>query len=136
MELILQRVHPEDKALVQQTIDRAAQDGKDFDFEHRLLMPDGSVKYVHVVAHALNDLSGMVKFVGAVMDVTETKQAEEALRRSEAYLATACSVLTLTVASRELKDSFNAFIRMIEPVPRNNSKEQAGKRRSSSSITE
>jgi PAS domain S-box-containing protein len=89
VELILQRFHPEDAALVQQTIERAAQDGKDFDFEHRLLMPDGSVKYVHVVAHALNDVSGSVQFVGAVMDVTAAKQAEEALRRSESYLAEA-----------------------------------------------
>jgi PAS domain S-box-containing protein len=89
VELILQRVHPEDTALVQQTIDRAAQDGKDFDFEHRLLMPDGSVKYVHVVAHALNDVSGRAKFVGAMMDVTAAKQAEETLRRSETYLAEA-----------------------------------------------
>jgi PAS domain S-box-containing protein len=89
VELILQRVHPEDAALVQQTIGRAAQDGKDFDFKHRLLMPDGSVKYVHVVAHALNDLSGSLQFVGAVMDVTEAKRAEEALRRSESYLAEA-----------------------------------------------
>ena len=89
VELILQRVHPEDAALVQQTIGRAAQDGQDFDFKHRLLMPDGSVKYVHVVAHALNDLSGSLQFVGAVMDVTEAKQAEEALRRSESYLAEA-----------------------------------------------
>src|SRR5467141_3843677 len=89
VELILQRVHPEDATLVQQTIERAAQDGKDFDFEHRLLMPDGSVKYVHVVAHALNDVSGSVEFVGAVMDVTAAKQAEEKLRQSEAYLAEA-----------------------------------------------
>jgi PAS domain S-box-containing protein len=89
VELILQRVHPEDAALVQQTIGRAAQDGKDFDFKHRLLMPDGAVKYVHVVAHALNDVSGSLQFVGAVMDVTEAKQAEEALRRSESYLAEA-----------------------------------------------
>jgi PAS domain S-box-containing protein len=89
VEQVLQRVHPEDAALVGQTIERAAQDGKDFDFEHRLLMPDGSVKYVHVVAHALNDVSGRVKFVGAVMDVTAAKQAEEALRRSESYLAEA-----------------------------------------------
>jgi PAS domain S-box-containing protein len=88
-ELILQRFHPEDAAFVKQTIERAAQDGKDFDFEHRLLMPDGSVKYVHVVAHALNDVSGSVEFVGAVMDVTAAKQAEEALRRSESYLAEA-----------------------------------------------
>jgi PAS domain S-box-containing protein len=89
VELILQRIHPEDAALVKQTIERAAQDGKDFDLEHRLLMPDGSVKYVHVVAHALNDLSGSVEFVGAVMDVTAAKQAEEKLRQSEAYLAEA-----------------------------------------------
>jgi PAS domain S-box-containing protein len=89
VELILQRVHPEDAALVQQTIGRAAQDGQDFDFKLRLLMPDGSVKYVHVVAHALNDVSGSLQFVGAVMDVTEAKQAEEALRRSESYLAEA-----------------------------------------------
>src|SRR5467141_718953 len=89
VELILQRVHPEDATLVQQTIERAAQDGKDSDFEHRLLMPDGSVKYVHVVAHALNDVSGSVEFVGAVMDVTAAKQAEEKLRQSEAYLAEA-----------------------------------------------
>jgi PAS domain S-box-containing protein len=88
-ELVFQRVHPEDAALVQQTIERAAQDGKDFDFEHRLLMPDGSVKHVHVVAHAFNDASGRAKFVGAVMDVTTTKRAEEALRRSESYLAEA-----------------------------------------------
>jgi len=88
-ELVLQRVHPEDAALVQQTFERAAQDGKDFDFEHRLLMPDGSAKHVHVVAHVLNHVSGGVEFVGAVMDVTAAKQAEEALRRSESYLAEA-----------------------------------------------
>ncbi len=89
VELVLQRVHPEDAALVRQTIERASRDGRDFDFEHRLLMPDGSVKYVHVVAHALNDVSGSVEFVGAVMDVTAAKRVEESLRRTENYLAEA-----------------------------------------------
>src|SRR5258705_11934790 len=89
VELILQRVHPEDAALVKQTIVRASRDGKDFDFEQRLLMPDGSIKYVHVVAHAERDESGEIEFVGAVMDTTESKRAEEALRRSEGYLAEA-----------------------------------------------
>jgi PAS domain S-box-containing protein len=89
VELILQRVHPEDAALVQQTIERAAQDGKDFDLEHRLMMPDGSVKHLRVVAHALSDESDGIEFAGAVMDVTAAKQAEEALRRSESYLAEA-----------------------------------------------
>jgi PAS domain S-box-containing protein len=89
VEQVLQRVHPEDAALVRETIGRAAQDRKDFDFEHRLLMPDGSVKHVHVVAHAQRDESGELEYVGAVMDTTETKRAEEALRRSESYLAEA-----------------------------------------------
>src|SRR5467141_776394 len=89
VELILQRTHPEDAALMKQTIERATQDGKDFEHEYRLLMPDGSVKHLHVVAHALSDESCSAEFVGAVMDVTVAKQAEEALRESEAYLAEA-----------------------------------------------
>ena len=89
IELVLERVHPEDKSVVQQLIDRASQDAKDFDYEYRLLMPDGSVKYVHVLAHAVSAESGNIEFVGAVMDVTERKRAGETLRRSEAYLAEA-----------------------------------------------
>jgi PAS domain S-box-containing protein len=83
LEMALERVHPEDKALVQCTLDRASGDGKDFDYEHRLLMPDGSVKYVHVVAHAVGNRIGALRFVGALMDVTEAKRAEDALRESE-----------------------------------------------------
>jgi|SRR5579862_5799299 len=83
LEMILDRVHPEDKALVQSTLDRASGDAKDFDYEHRLLMPDGTVKYVHVVAHAVRDRTGIPRFVGALMDVTATKRAEDALRASE-----------------------------------------------------
>src|SRR5215813_14058349 len=71
LELVLQRVHPEDIALVQRITDRASHDGKDFDLEHRLLMPDGSIKYVHVVAHAAENGTGKHEFVGAVKDVTE-----------------------------------------------------------------
>jgi C4-dicarboxylate-specific signal transduction histidine kinase len=87
VELILQRVHPEDMAQVKQTIERAARDAKDFDHEYRLVMPNGSVKYVHVVAHGLRGESGSIDFVGAVMDVTERKRAEEALRQAQADLA-------------------------------------------------
>ena len=86
VELILQRVHPEDATFVKQTIDRVSQEGKDYDFEYRLLMPDGSIKYVHVVGHAERDQAGELELVGAVMDVTAAKEAEAKLRRSEAYL--------------------------------------------------
>jgi hypothetical protein len=83
VELFLQRVHPEDAVLVKETVERASQDGRDFQHEYRLVMPDGAVKHVHVVAHAERDDSG-VGFVGAVMDVSDRKRAEEELRQSEA----------------------------------------------------
>ena len=90
VDFVLQRTHPEDRARVQQIIDRVVQERKDLSFEHRLLMPDGSVKYVKVVSIAWNeDGSGSLRFTGAITDITERKHAEEILRRSEAYLSEA-----------------------------------------------
>jgi formate hydrogenlyase transcriptional activator len=86
LDLILERVHPEDLTVVKKTIERASQDGKTFNLEHRLLMPDASVKNVHVVAQALRNESDDIEFVGAVMDVTEAKQAEERIADSEKEL--------------------------------------------------
>jgi PAS domain S-box-containing protein len=85
-ELVLQRVHPEDKALVQQVINCARQDGKDFDLEHRLLMPDGSIKYLHVVAHGIRDELDQIEFVGAVTDISATKRAEQRIQQDEREL--------------------------------------------------
>jgi PAS domain S-box-containing protein len=89
LDLVLQRIHPNDRDLVGQTIDGAAESWANLDFEHRLLMPDGSVKCLHVLARALETSSGSLEYVGAVTDVTAAKQAEKTLRESEAYLAEA-----------------------------------------------
>jgi PAS domain S-box-containing protein len=86
IEMVRQRTHPEDRPFVKQLIDRITREMKAFDFEHRLLMPDGSVKHVRVVGRPSQDESGRFEFVGAVTDITERKQAEENLRRSEASL--------------------------------------------------
>jgi PAS domain S-box-containing protein len=87
MEFIVQRTHPEDRAAFQETIDRVAIDRNDYNHEFRLLMPDGSVKYVHAMARVAQDRSGGIEFFGAVTDVTVAREAERKLRRSEAYLA-------------------------------------------------
>jgi formate hydrogenlyase transcriptional activator len=87
--LILQRSHPEDLGLLIDALQRAAQGGSDFDFEHRLLMPDGSIKHVHDLTHYVRDESGNEEVVGAITDITERRVAEEAVRRAEAYLTEA-----------------------------------------------
>src|SRR6266849_4850886 len=89
LELVFQRIHPEDRDFVQQAIEHAVNEKTDFDVEHRLQMPDGSVKHLHAVARTSKTSSGNLEFDGAVTDVTAAKQAEEALRESKAYLAEA-----------------------------------------------
>lgn len=86
IELVVARTHPDDRAAVQQTIDQATRDCKDFEHEYRLLMPDGTAKQVHALARATINAAGGLEFVGAVTDVTAARQAEQQLRRSEAYL--------------------------------------------------
>jgi PAS domain S-box-containing protein len=89
VEAILKRVHPDDEAMVQAQIDSATSQGKDCNLEYRLLLPDDSVKHVHVVAHAVKDKAGNLEFIGAVTDITKRKTTEEDLRSSEGYLAEA-----------------------------------------------
>ena len=92
---VFQRVHPEDRARVEQTVARASSDGKDFEHGYRLLMPDGSVKHVHATAHAVTDASGGIEFVGAVTDVTSRKRAEAELHEAQANLAHVTRVTAL-----------------------------------------
>src|SRR6202790_3034566 len=80
LELLFKRFHPEDAATVQETIERALKDAKNLDFEHRLLMPNGSIKHVHVLAQPFKDQCGNLEFVGAVMDVTDSKKAFQEIK--------------------------------------------------------
>jgi PAS domain S-box-containing protein len=95
IETVVQRIHPDDRADAQRTIDRATRDGKDFNHEYRLLLPDGSVKHVHATAHAVTDASDGIEFVGAVTDVTASKRAEEKLHQAQAELAHVARVTAL-----------------------------------------
>ena len=88
-ELIVQRTHPGDREAVQQVIERASRDRTEFALEHRLLMPDGSIKYLQVVGRPSTNEGRSSEIVGAVTDITNHRRAEESLRKSEAYLADA-----------------------------------------------
>jgi PAS domain S-box-containing protein len=81
LDSVVQRIHPQDRALAQQIIDRASQTGTGFEREYRLLLADGRIKYVHAIAHAVQNASGNREFVGAVTDITERKTTEDKIRR-------------------------------------------------------
>jgi len=110
IELIMQRTHPEDRSAVQELVDRVSRERTEFDFELRLLMPDGSVKYVRVVGRPSTDERGRFEFVGALTDVTERKQAEEErerLRQAQADLAHVTRVTTMVELTASLAHEVN-----------------------------
>ncbi len=89
-ELYLSRVHPDDRKRIQELVERCAIEKSDYQLEYAIVLPDGTIKHVHAIGHpVLNESGDLVEFVGTTMDITERKQTEEALRRSEAYLAEA-----------------------------------------------
>jgi PAS domain S-box-containing protein len=95
IDLVLQRVHPDDREFVRHEISRAAKRNYEFDVEHRLLMPNGVVKYLLVRSHRVKSESSDDEVIGAVMDITATKEAQEALHAAQAELAHVTRLTTL-----------------------------------------
>lgn len=87
LELMLGRCHPDDLPRVRELVEHAAQLGANVDMEHRLLMPDRSIKYVHVVLQNIGKETAEPEFIGAVTDVTARMVAEERVQRSDLLLA-------------------------------------------------
>jgi hypothetical protein len=96
---IVKRVHPGDRNLVLEVVERASTSGGSIDCEYRLLFPDGRVKYVRVLARPLGTASDEFEFAGAVIDITEAKRAEEKIRLSERELRTLIDVMPAFVGT-------------------------------------
>jgi PAS domain S-box-containing protein len=107
MDAALAYVHPDDRALVLHQVERARRRESDFDYEHRLLMADGRIKHVHVLAHLVKDASGNEEVLGALMDVTQAKKAQEELQTAQAELAHASRVATLGEISASIAHEVN-----------------------------
>jgi PAS domain S-box-containing protein len=104
----LQRVHPEDRAKWQGAIDRAIGEKSDYEVEFRILLPGGTVKYIHTVGHPVLNASGdLVQFVGSSMDISASKRAEEALRQAQADLARVNRVTTMGELTASLAHELN-----------------------------
>ena len=107
IDVILQCVHPDDREFVRREIDRAAQGEQDYDYENRLLTPNGSVKHLQIRAHRLKYESGEEEIVGALMDVTATRKAQEALHVAQTELAHVTRMTTLGEMSASIAHEVN-----------------------------
>jgi PAS domain S-box-containing protein len=99
LDMIVERVHPEDRNFMLDLVERASTSGAAIDCEYRLLFPDDRVKYVHVLARSLENASDDLEFAGAVIDITEAKQAEDKIRLSERELRTLVDVMPAFVGT-------------------------------------
>jgi formate hydrogenlyase transcriptional activator len=79
LERMGSRVYPDDLPLLQDMIERARHAASDFEYQHRLLMPDESVKHIHLFAHATRDKHGRLEYVGAAQDVTDLHAITDAI---------------------------------------------------------
>jgi len=104
----LKRIHPDDRTRRQQTIDKAITEKSEYEVEYRILLPDGAVRHIHSVGHPVLDASGdLAQFLGSSTDITERKQAEEALRQAQADLARISRITTMGELTASLAHEVN-----------------------------
>jgi len=109
LDMVLQRVLPEDRSLAREIIERASKTGTDFEHEYRLLLPSGAIKHVRALAQALQDPSGNLEFVGAVSDISEQRRAEAVIREQESELRQVVDTIPAIVWST-LPDGSNTYV--------------------------
>jgi signal transduction histidine kinase len=106
-ELRQSRIHPDDLPAHRETVQRAIREGRDFEYEVRLLMPDKSVKYVHSLAQATCDAEQNLLYVGAVQDVTQRRLSDFALNKVRSELAHIARVTTLSALTASIAHEVN-----------------------------
>jgi PAS domain S-box-containing protein len=107
-ELIASRYHPEDRREIEGVAEQARSGVTDFDYTHRLLMSDGSTKYIHVVAHGSPDKAGSgLEYFGAVQDVTQRRLAEAALDKVRSELAHVTRVMSFGALTASIAHEVN-----------------------------
>jgi PAS domain S-box-containing protein len=106
LELIGSRIHPDDRHILNDMVERA-QSGSDLEYEYRLLLPDKSVRHLHVLAHLTRNKDAEWECVGAVQDVTERRQSEEALTMARAELAHVARVTSLGALTASIAHEVN-----------------------------
>lgn len=106
LDLIYSRIHPEDLPSVLELIE-LQRSGCDYEHEYRLLMPDSSIKYLHVIGHASVDHAGQLEYITTIQDITERRRSEEALAKARSELAHMARVTSLGALTASIAHEVN-----------------------------
>jgi signal transduction histidine kinase len=101
------RIHPDDRPLIRQTWRQATRDKHRFQGDYRIVLPDGSLKYMQTIAHPFVNQSGGFEFIGTSMDITQRRRDEENLRQAQSDLAHVNRVTTLGELTASLAHEVN-----------------------------
>ncbi len=107
LALLADRVHPDDRPSIYDMIGQAQRAASDLEHACRLLMPDGSIKHLQLVAHATRDQQGRLEYLGAVQDVTQRRTSDEALSQARAELANVAQMTSLGVLTAAIAHEVN-----------------------------
>lgn len=106
LDLIASRIHPEDMPLMVDMVERAQRGESNFEYQHRIVLPDRSVKHLHLIAHRARD-HDQTEYIGAVLDVTQSRLSEEALEKVRSELAQATRIMSLGVLTASIAHEVN-----------------------------
>jgi PAS domain S-box-containing protein len=107
LDLIAARIHPEDKVVLREMIAIARGPGSDLDYEYRIVLPDRSIRHLHLVAHAATNEDGEREYIGAIQDVSRRRRSEEALDRTRSELARVTRVTSLGALTASIAHEVN-----------------------------
>lgn len=106
-EAFLESVHPEDRQLITESVSGCMERGKDYQIEHRIVWPDGTVRWVAETGDVIRDAAGQaIRMLGVVRDITEQKKAQMEIRKLNEQLEQRVNERTaeLTEANRQLRE--------------------------------
>ena len=107
LQLIGARVHPEDLPMMKDMVERARRGDPDFEYEHRLVLPDGRIKHLHIMAIGAPDPRGQMEYIGAAQDVTDRRVSEETLSRVRSQLTHMARVSSLGALTASIAHEVN-----------------------------
>lgn len=107
LEQIVSHCHPEDLRIIAQFVEQGQRGDSDIECQHRIVMPDQSIKHLHVIAHRATDQPGRHEYIGTTLDISQRRSSEEALDKARSELLHVSRVMSLGALTASIAHEVN-----------------------------